>query len=86
MSETLTHLRVSDADLPRRSRRSVMSTDQTKARDQEQASAQRVAERHGPRRLRVPELLGEDREVILEHGGQDYRLRITVNGKLILTK
>jgi hemin uptake protein HemP len=24
--------------------------------------------------------------VILEHSGQDYRLRITANGKLILTK
>ena len=26
------------------------------------------------------------REAILEHDGQDYRLRITANGKLILTK
>jgi len=38
------------------------------------------------RRLRVADLLGTDREVILEHSGQDYRLRITANGKLILTK
>jgi hemin uptake protein HemP len=38
------------------------------------------------RRLRVAELLAGDREVILEHSGQDYRLRITANGKLILTK
>jgi hemin uptake protein HemP len=30
--------------------------------------------------------LGGDREAILEHDGQDYRLRITANGKLILTK
>ena len=40
----------------------------------------------GLRRLIVAELLAGDREVILEHDGQDYRLRITANGKLILTK
>ena len=39
-----------------------------------------------PRRLKVSELLAGEREAILEHGGQDYRLRITANGKLILTK
>jgi hemin uptake protein HemP len=39
-----------------------------------------------PRRLKVKEMLGGEREAILEHGGQDYRLRITANGKLILTK
>jgi hemin uptake protein HemP len=39
-----------------------------------------------PRRLKVSELLGGDREAILEHDGQEYRLRITANGKLILTK
>jgi hemin uptake protein HemP len=40
----------------------------------------------GPRRLKVSELLEGGREAILEHDGQDYRLRITANGKLILTK
>jgi hemin uptake protein HemP len=39
-----------------------------------------------PRRLKVSEILAGNREVILEHGGQDYRLRITANDKLILTK
>jgi hemin uptake protein HemP len=39
-----------------------------------------------PRRLRVSELMAGEREAILEHGGQDYRLRITASGKLILTK
>jgi hemin uptake protein HemP len=38
------------------------------------------------RRLRVADLLDGEPEAILEHGGQDYRLRITANGKLILTK
>ena len=39
-----------------------------------------------PRRLKVSELLAGQREAILEHSGQDYRLRITASGKLILTK
>lgn len=32
------------------------------------------------------ELMGDAREVIIEHGGEHYRLRITSNQKLILTK
>jgi len=39
-----------------------------------------------PRRLKVSELLAGGKEAILEHGNQDYRLRITASGKLILTK
>jgi hemin uptake protein HemP len=39
-----------------------------------------------PKRIKVSELLQGEREVILEHDSQDYRLRITANGKLILTK
>src|SRR5262245_2767304 len=38
------------------------------------------------RRYVVAELLQGGREVILVHGGSEYRLRITGNGKLILTK
>jgi hemin uptake protein HemP len=34
----------------------------------------------------VRELLGGGREVILVHGGERYRLRVTANDKLILTK
>jgi hemin uptake protein HemP len=37
-------------------------------------------------RVLVAELLQGGREAVLEHDGQDYRLRITANGKLILTK
>ena len=44
-----------------------------------------VAQRR-PVRVLVSELLDGGREAILEHAGQDYRLRITANGKLILTK
>jgi len=38
------------------------------------------------RRLKMSDLLTGEREAILEHDGQEYRLRITANGKLILTK
>lgn len=34
----------------------------------------------------VTTLVGNGREVVLLHRGERYRLRITANGKLILTK
>jgi hemin uptake protein HemP len=34
----------------------------------------------------VRELLGGGREVIIVHAGERYRLRVTANDKLILTK
>ena len=37
-------------------------------------------------RFKVSELLGGGREAVLEHEGQEYRLRITANRKLILMK
>jgi hemin uptake protein HemP len=40
----------------------------------------------GPRQLAVSTILGADREVLLIHNGEAYRLRITANNKLILTK
>jgi hemin uptake protein HemP len=52
-------------------------------KDESEDSSERGAK---PRRLKVSEMLGGEREAILEHGGQDYRLRITASGKLILTK
>ena len=39
-----------------------------------------------PVRMQVATIMDGGREAILEHAGQDYRLRITNNGKLILTK
>ncbi len=39
-----------------------------------------------PRRVAVETLMRDAAEVILVHRGADYRLRITANGKLILTK
>lgn len=38
------------------------------------------------RPLRSGDIMGTQREVWIEHGGQLYRLRITSNDKLILTK
>ncbi len=40
----------------------------------------------GKPRLRAAALLAGAREVIIEHAGEEYRLRLTKNGKLILTK
>jgi hemin uptake protein HemP len=56
------------------SHRSNMSADNTKP------------ELKKPVRVAVCEILQGGREAIIEHDGQDYRLRITANGKLILTK
>ena len=40
-----------------------------------------------PRRTTSAELMGPDgRELVIEHAGEEYRLRITSTGKLILTK
>ena len=38
------------------------------------------------RRIAIGEILGGGREAVLVHEGTEYRLRLTSNGKLILTK
>ncbi len=38
------------------------------------------------RRIDVHDLLAGAREAVLLHQGEEYRLRLTSNGKLILTK
>lgn len=38
------------------------------------------------RRIDSSRLLAGSREVVIEHAGQEYRLRLTRNDKLILTK
>ena len=38
------------------------------------------------RRIEVADLLGDAREVCLVHGDAEYLLRLTSNGKLLLTK
>jgi len=44
------------------------------------------ARRSPVRRIDVQELLGGAREAVLLHAREEYRLRLTSNGKLILTK
>ena len=39
-----------------------------------------------PRVVSAALLLGGQRELVIEHGGERYRLSLTRNGKLILTK
>jgi hemin uptake protein HemP len=39
----------------------------------------------GSRRVRSEELLKGGVELLIEHQGREYRLRVTQNGKLILT-
>jgi hemin uptake protein HemP len=49
--------------------------------------AEAAADSHDRKvRVLVADILQGGREAILEHDGMDYRLRITANGKLILTK
>jgi hemin uptake protein HemP len=40
----------------------------------------------GKPRLQIGSILQGAKEVIIEHAGEEYRLRLTKNGKLILTK
>lgn len=39
-----------------------------------------------PPRIAIGDLLAGGREAVLLHDGTEYRLRLTSNGKLILTK
>lgn len=38
------------------------------------------------KQMQLQDLMGEGREVIIVHQGEEYRLRLTSNNKLILTK
>lgn len=40
----------------------------------------------GRRRISSEQLFATGNEIVIAHNGDDYRLRITSNGKLILTK
>ncbi len=42
--------------------------------------------RPDPLRLQSRELFGSRNEILIEHQGETYRLRLTRNDKLILTK
>jgi hemin uptake protein HemP len=51
------------------------------------ASATTARSRTGEstRRMNTRELLPDGEDLLIEHNGREYRLRITKNGKLILT-
>jgi hemin uptake protein HemP len=49
-------------------------------------SASDRAQTDALRRVPLSRILGTDREIVIEFNGADYRLRITRNEKLILTK
>ena len=40
---------------------------------------------HPPQRVQSETLLGNAKELLIVHKGREYRLRLTQNGKLILT-
>ncbi|MGD9805527.1 MAG: hemin uptake protein HemP [Hyphomicrobiaceae bacterium] len=43
-------------------------------------------ERRAPARVPIDSILKGSKEIIIVHNGEDYRLRVTARGKLILTK
>ena len=43
------------------------------------------ATRTAPERVQSKDLLGPAKELLIAHNGREYRLRETLNGKLILT-
>lgn len=63
-----------------------MSSREDKRAEGDQPPGEAQSSSPGMPHLRVADLLGSAKEAILEHEGQFYRLRITSNRKLILTK
>jgi hemin uptake protein HemP len=49
------------------------------------STQQRSSHGTGARRTTSEALLGPERELVIVHNGREYRLRLTQNGKLILT-
>lgn len=57
-----------------------------KSRSSTEAPKLETLQQPEPPRIAISDLLAGCRECIIVHDGSDYRLRITANGKLILTK
>jgi len=55
--------------------------------EKEPISAAAVSENasQAPMRVRSESLLGKAKQLVIVHNGREYRLRMTQNGKLILT-
>ncbi len=45
-----------------------------------------MTQQSGTRRVALTDILGGDREIIISHQNDEYRLRLTSNNKLLLTK
>jgi hemin uptake protein HemP len=52
----------------------------------ETSTKEKIEARAERRVLRSEELFGAAREITIRHNGQEYRLQVTRNGKLILIK
>jgi len=65
-----------------------MKNDLKRGRDQQPADAgpDEAAEREPPRLIRSEELFAGQRIVLIQHAGEQYRLLITRNDRLILQK
>jgi hemin uptake protein HemP len=61
----------------------IKPSDQANPQQRPSPDAEGIATR---KRLNSRELFGAMREVVIDHVGEEYRLRITSQGKLILTK
>lgn len=62
------------------------SSDKPKDFSPQVAGASRSGDVPTVRRVTSDELLAGRRELVIEHSGEEYRLRVTSKGKLILTK
>ena len=62
-----------------------MAPDDPPANDESPCGDERPLGRE-PRTIRSEDLLGDEKEVVIVHENQLYRLRRTRNGKLILQK
>ncbi len=62
-----------------------MASDESPATDVNPSGDERPLGRE-PRTIRSEDLLGDEKEVVIVHQNQLYRLRRTRNGKLILQK
>jgi len=58
-------------------------TDDRASHMQPTKSAESLA--NAPKRVPSESLLGSAKELLIVHNGREYRLRLTQNGKLILT-
>jgi len=60
--------------------------DELRTSEGEAAAQEEAPDSASPARWQIADLLRGHRIAIIEHGGEEYRLRLTANDKLILTK